>query len=238
MRRSPFFVLAGVFVIAIAMIGFSKTFFLPVSRGSFSPPPAIWIHAALMFCWIFLFLTQTILISTRNVRLHMRLGLGGAILAATIVPFGFAAGLSILGRDIGLMGVDAAYSAFLPTIIEPLLFGALVASAIALRRRPDFHKRLMLLATLSILGPAWFRFRHFFPSVENPLVVFGFWLAITPMVGAALWDALKERRIHPVYLTALPMLLAVYVVEVWGGGHPAFIAASKAVAGLLGAPSP
>lgn len=191
-----------------------------------------------MFCWIFLFLTQTILISTRNVRLHMRLGLGGAILAAIIVPFAFAAGLSILCRDIGLMGVDAAYSAFLPTIIEPLLFGALVAAAIALRRRPDFHKRLMLLATLSILGPAWFRFRHFFPSVENPLVVFGFWLAITPMIGAATWDALTQGRAHPVYLTALPALIAVYAVEVWSGGHPAFIAASKAVAGLLGAPAP
>ena len=41
-KRSPFFVLAAIFVIAIAFIGFSKTFFLPVSRGSFSPPPAIW----------------------------------------------------------------------------------------------------------------------------------------------------------------------------------------------------
>lgn len=91
----------------------------------------------------------------------------------------------------------------------------------------------MLLATLSALGPAWFRFRHFFPQVENPLVVFGFWLALFPMVAAALWDGWRNRRAHPVFLTVLPAMTAIYVVEVWGSGHPLFIAVAKWIAALL-----
>lgn len=48
------------------------------------------------------------------------------------------------------------------------MFTGLVAAGLINRRRPEVHKRLMLLATLLILWPAWFRFRHFFPGVPRP----------------------------------------------------------------------
>lgn len=222
----------AVFIVVIAFIGFSKTFFLPLLGRTFTAPVIIWVHAGLMFSWVFLFLTQALFISTGNFNWHRRAGIVGAILATLIVPFTIATGVAILPRDIANMG-EAAYSAFLPTIIEALLFGSLVAAAITLRSRPDYHKRLMLLATLSALGPAWFRFRHFFPQVDNPIVVFAFWLAIVPMLFAALWDGWRNGRMHPVFLTVLPAMLAIYVVEVWGSGHPWFLATAKYAAGLL-----
>ncbi|MEQ8179289.1 MAG: hypothetical protein RIC52_06180 [Amphiplicatus sp.] len=231
--RSGFFPAMAAFIVIIAFIGFSKTFFLPLLGRTFAAPAIIWIHAGLMFSWVFLFLSQTLFIRAGSFKWHRRMGIAGAALAALIVPFTIATGVAILPRDLANMG-EGGYSAFLPTIIEALLFGSLVAAAIALRGRPDFHKRLMLLATLSALGPAWFRFRHFFPEVENPIVVFAFGFAITPMLFAAVWDSWRNGRIHPVFLFVLPGMLAIYVVEVWGSGHPWFIGAAKYVAALLG----
>ena len=230
--QAGFFPAAGVIAIAAAMVGFSTTFFLPLFSGAFSAPAVKWIHAALMFCWVCLFMAQTLFIRTGTFAWHRRMGIVGAALAALIIPFTIATGVAILPRDLAAMG-DGGYSAFLPTLIEAFLFGSLVAAAIALRSRPDFHKRLMLLATLSAIGPAWFRFRHFFPAVENPLVVFGFWLALAPMVAAALLDGWLNRRIHPVFLTVFPVMIAIYVVEVWGSGHPLFIAVARKIAALL-----
>ena len=218
--------------VVVALAGFSKTFFLPVFARTFTAPAIIWIHAALMFGWIVLFMSQTLFIRAGNFNWHRRTGMIGAALAALIVPFTIAVGVAILPRDLAAMG-EAGYSAFLPTVIEAFLFGSLVAAGIALRARPDYHKRLMLLATLSALGPAWFRFRHFFPQVENPVAVFAFWLAITPMAVAAFWDRWRNGRIHPVFLTVLPAMIAIYAVEVWGSGHPVFIAAAKRIAALL-----
>lgn len=231
-RHSAFFTAFAVVVVIVALIGFSKTFFAPIFSGAFTAPLVKWIHAALMFSWTLLFLAQTIFIRAGVFQWHRTVGLAGAALAALIIPFTIATGLAVLPRDLAQMG-DGAYSAFLPTVIEAFLFGSLVTAAIAMRTRPDFHKRLMLLATLSALGPAWFRFRHFFPGVENPLVIFGFWLALVPMFVAVLWDWRRNGSIHPVFLTALPAMISIYVVEVWGSSHPLFVAAAKQIAALL-----
>lgn len=231
-RLSPFFPAAPAFALTVALVGFSKTFFLPLVAGAFAAPAVKWAHAGLMFGWLLVFLLQTFFIRQGNFEWHRRTGFVGAAIAALMVPFTIATAVAILPRDIAEMG-DGAYSAFLPSVIEALLFGSLVAAAIALRNRPDWHKRIMLLATLSILGPAWFRFRHFFPQVENPLVVFGFWLALIPMAIAVLIDVMRNRRLHPVFMTVLPAMVAIYVIEVWGSGNPLFVATAKWVAAHL-----
>ena len=55
----------------------------------------------------------------------------------------------------------------------PMMFAILVAAAIVYRRRPEFHKRLMLLAMIAIIWPAFFRFRHYFPQSLIPKLFLG-----------------------------------------------------------------
>lgn len=231
--KSAYYPALAMLVLVVAIIGFSKTFFAPLFAGTFAASAIIWVHASLMFSWVVLFMAQAMLIRTGNFKWHQRMGAIGASLVVLIIPFTIATGASVLPRDLANMG-EAGYSAFLPVIIEAFLFGGLVSTAIWLRKRPDYHKRLMLLATLSALGPAWFRFRHFFPQVENPVVVFAFWLAIVPMFAAAILDAWQSRRVHPVFLYVLPGIIVVYIIEVWGSSHPWFVSAAKFMAALLG----
>lgn len=230
--KSAFYPALAALILIVAIVGFSKTFFAPLFARTFTAPAVIYMHAGLMFSWIVLFMTQALLIRADDFKWHRRMGAIGGALVVLIVPFTIAAGVSVLPRDLANMG-EAGYSAFLPVIIEAFLFGGLVFAAILLRKRPDYHKRLMLLATLSVLGPAWFRFRHFFPQVENPIAVFSFWLAITPMFAAAIWDAWRNRQAHPVFLYVLPGIIAVYIIEVWGSSHPWFVATAKYMAALL-----
>ena len=58
----------------------------------------------------------------------------------------------------------------------------------------------MLLATIIILWPAWFRFRHYFPSVPRPDIWFGLVLADSLIVISWLWEMFKYKKIHPLLL--------------------------------------
>jgi hypothetical protein len=83
--------------------------------------------------------------------LHRRLGVAGAGLAVLLVPVGITTTVQAIRRV-------AAGGPGLPLALLPiplggvLVFATLVAAGILYRRRPETHKRLMLLATINILG--------------------------------------------------------------------------------------
>jgi hypothetical protein len=94
-----------------------------------------------------------------------------------------------------------------------LIFLAFVAAAVALRKKPDWHKRLMLLATIAILWPAWFRFRHFMPWVPQPEILPAVILADSLVVIAMLRDKLQFGQVQPAYSVFGVGLIAEHVAE-------------------------
>lgn len=68
--RSRFFVWIGVSGILVALVGFTKTFFIPLFSGAFAAPLLIYVHGALLFGWVFFFAIQSILVHRRDVRLR------------------------------------------------------------------------------------------------------------------------------------------------------------------------
>ena len=89
-----------------------------------------------------------------------------------------------------------------------LVFAALVAGAIAMRnRRGDVHKRLMLLATLSLTP---FAIGRLLSPTEAPFwLVYGLCLVVPLAV-----DTVRHRRLHPVFGWGAPSLL-VSLHVVW-----------------------
>lgn len=79
------------------------------------------------------------------------------------------------------------------------MFLLLVISAVAMRRRPDWHKRLVLLATVVVLWPAFFRFRHILPEMPRPDIFLGLLLADSPILLAAIRDKLRFGQVHPAW---------------------------------------
>jgi uncharacterized Fe-S cluster protein YjdI len=75
------------------------------------------------------------------------------------------------------------------------VFAGLVGSGLALRKRPDFHRRLMLLSCIGLLPPAVGRLPFAFAQAGGPLFFFGF--PDLCMVACAAYDTWKNRRLHP-----------------------------------------
>lgn len=198
-RPSYFLILSFVGLLA-AVIGFAKTFFVPVSQGTFSAPVSVHVHGAFAFAWIILFVVQNVLVNQRKYQLHRTLGLIGIIIAIGVMVTMIPVGIFAVDRELGRDSSGAAYSGLLGVVISGLLFFSMVLAGLITRRRPDYHKRFMLLATIVVLWPAWFRFRHYFPSVPHPEIWFALVLADSLIVISWFWEWLTLRKIHPVLL--------------------------------------
>src|SRR6185369_13321246 len=143
----------SVAVLATVFRGFARSYFL---RGHyFSTPlaPIGKVHGALFVAWTVLFLVQTVLIAQRRTSLHRRLGVLGAVLAGAMVIAGTSIAIASLRYNFAAGNV-AALSFFAMPMGDMLVFVILVAAGLACRRRSETHKRLMLLATISILDAA------------------------------------------------------------------------------------
>lgn len=228
--RSRFFLHIALAFLAIAGIGFSTTFFLPLAQGRFAAPVVIHLHGILCFAWLLFFLLQQRLVDTRRVSLHRRLGWAGAALCAALAISGVAVGVYATRRDLAAGADDAVLGQFVNILIEMLLFGGLVTAAIVRRRDRESHKRLLLLATISILGPAWLRFRHLLPAVEHPFIVFSL-IADSVLLVAIAHDLLAYKRVHPVYILAGGMMFGIHMIELFAGDSALWLQVGR---GLLG----
>lgn len=209
--RSAFLLNLTLVFVLIAIAGFSTTFFLPLARGTFKAPWYVYAHGGFMFGWLLLLVAQVALVRERQVAVHRRLGWAGAALTCAIIVSGVAAGVFSTRRDLA-MGETWPYGAFVNTVIEMIVFGALVGAAIAMRRRPQYHQRFLLLATISALGPAWFRFRHFMPFVPSPIVTFSL-IADSLLLVLIARDWSLQRKVHPVYVWGGGAMFAVHLIE-------------------------
>ncbi|HET8697862.1 MAG TPA: hypothetical protein VFO94_10275 [Gammaproteobacteria bacterium] len=182
---------------AAVFLGFSRTFFL---RGYFDPTPLavpFVVHGAVFTAWIALFVTQTSLVAARRVAVHRKLGWAGAALAVAMIGVAMVAAVASGRRDIAAGYVEESLTFFATPVLSMAVFAALIAAAIALRGRAETHKRLMLLATLSLLDAAVARWP--FPSlVGTPLGYYG--IADAFILVAILYDFASRRSVSAVYV--------------------------------------
>lgn len=184
-----------------AFAGFAPTYYLrpfaggPATTVSGAPiTPLLHLHAAVFTAWVLLFLVQTALVARRRVRLHRRLGVAGAALAAAMLVVGMSTALTGARNGVAPPGVDPLLFLVVP-FFDVLLFAALAAAAIWKRRDKEAHKRLMLLAYVALMPAPVARL----PGVLS-LGPLGFYLLsfVFLLLGIA-YDGASRRRVHPAY---------------------------------------
>lgn len=203
----------ALYALLVALTGFASTYFLPIARGGFHAPWFVHAHGGLLFGWLVLLVVQTTLARQRRMPTHRLLGRLALPLAAGMA----ASTLAVAYRALRLGAANddpTAVSSLLGSWTTMAIFAGLLGAAIHFRKRPEIHKRLIVVATVSILWPAWFRFRHLFPQVPRPEIVFAVVLSDAPIVVAALLDRTRTGRVHPAYLWAGGALIAEHVAEV------------------------
>jgi len=220
-RRSsdrPFFGAMSVGIAASVFVGFARTYYLRSQFLSTPLPLLLHVHGLVFTSWIVLFVTQTALVAGHRVDIHRRLGLAGSVLAAVLVIVGVTTAIVAARRNFAAGNEGALI--FLPTpLTDMLVFCLLAVAGIKYRRRSDVHKRLMLLATISILGAAIARW----PLAIMARGPFGFF-AVTDLFVAAVvvYDLATRRRGHPATLwggllivASQPIRLAIAHTSVW-----------------------
>ena len=214
---------------AIAMaitvfIGFAPTYYLrvvfgapPTVTGAATLSPLAQLHGVLFTGWVLLFVVQTALIASHRTRVHQRLGIAGGVLAAAMVIVGVSTAIAAASRGAAPPGVDPLAFLSIP-LFDMLLFATFVGAALWHRRQRETHKRLMLLAYISIIAAAVARFPGLLPY--GPLMFFG--LAFIFLVIAVIYDVVSRRRLHPTYIwggallvASVPVRLAMSGTETW-----------------------
>jgi hypothetical protein len=233
-RPTRFYIVMALVALAVALTGFAGTFFIPLGQGRFAAPPIIFIHGGLFFGWILLFVTQPSLIRAGHWRLHQKLGAVGGVIALAMAASGVAVGHYAAKRDLAAGAGEFASSSLVGVCTAMLMFLGLVAAGIAFRRRPEVHKRLMLLATIAVLWPAWFRFRHYFPAVPNPEIWFAVVAADSLILVCMIRDRLALGGVHPVYLWVGSGIIIEHAIEVVLFDSPPWRVVSHALMDLLG----
>ena len=218
---TDFYTWMAVACVLSAFLGFIPTYWSPLLAGQFAAHPVVHMHGIAFFSWTIFALVQTSLVPAGRVALHRSVGLAGISLATLLTMLGLLAALNSLLSSIA---VGRAYDAE-AFLIVPLAiiatFAVLFTLAIANIRRPEIHKRLMLMATVSILNAPLARplLTWVWPlngPTDVPPVwinVPACWLSYLLIVAALVYDWRTRGRPHTVYLIALPVLVILaYVV--------------------------
>jgi hypothetical protein len=207
--------------IAIAItvfVGFAPSYYLKDYFGRPPLPPLVHVHGLVFTSWIVLFFAQTVLIASHRVSVHRRLGLAGVGLAALLVVVGLATAVGSARRNVAAGGTGAL--AFLATPFgDMLVFAILVTAGILCRRRPETHKRLMVVATIALLSAAISRWPLAIIQ-RGPVALF----LVTDLflLAGVCYDLASRRRIHPAYVWAglllvisQPLRLAISHTDAW-----------------------
>jgi uncharacterized membrane protein YozB (DUF420 family) len=170
-RKPSYFFLIGVVGVLAVLIGFSRTFLVPMATGTFQAPMIIYIHGGFAFAWVLLFLGQAILIRKGQLPIHRRMGYAAAVVAfgaaVTMVP----AGSYQIERDLAKGLGETAVSSIVGVITSAIIFFGLVIAGIIYRGQPQVHKRLMLWPHSLCYGPRGFVSVITFPLYRD--LIFG-----------------------------------------------------------------
>lgn len=222
----------AVAVVITVFAGFARTYFL---RPYFEPVPLIpllHLHGLVFTSWVALFLTQTALVAAKRTSIHRRLGVAGMVLAVLMVVVGT---LTALVRARGAEvppGVGVSPLAFLTIPLgDMLVFAILVGAGFYFRRQAAAHKRLMLLAMISILPAAVARLPFAFIQEVGPLAFFG--LSDLFIVPCLLYDLFTRGRPHRATVLGGLLIVISHPLRLLVGGTQAWITFADWLTGLV-----
>lgn len=204
------------FSMALAMAGlvvwgFSRTVEANLFHAKPQRPLLLWMHGTAFATWMVFFILQSALVRTRKVSVHRLLGWFGATLATVMVVLGFTVSIVMTRFDMSVLHQTDVASFLSIPFEDMIVFGTCIALAIYWRTRPEYHRRLIFIASCVLMDAAigrfdfWYNHSIFYAGLDL-LIVLGM-----------MRDWIVDGRAHKVYLYALPpmILLQSLAVYMW-----------------------
>ncbi len=204
-RAHTFYLGLTVLLIAMVVRGFWATYFGQLLGGTVARHPAVHLHGAVFSGWMALLLAQVLLAATGRIRLHRRIGTVGVAYAVLVFCTGLVVSFvaPVLHVRAGEWTLDAAAAFMLLPLVDMVLFAGFFGTAVAYRRRPEIHKRLVLAATIALAFAAVGRLSL------SPWAFLLVWL--TPLFIAMAFDAFTLGRVHGANVIAALILATAFM---------------------------
>ncbi len=214
-RRTPrklhgYFIGFTLVFAAIVLIGFSRTFFLPMARGTLSKPPIVHLHGLFFFAWTALLVAQASLAATKRLKLHRTVGSFAGWLVLPMLVLGTLVASRDTVHDFKSGDGDAALTFYYGELADLAMFGLLTGGAMLLRHKPDYHKRWVILGSLGLIGAAIGRI----PEISGVFL----YIYLGLIASVAAYDIASRRSVHPATIAGAVVLLLLGLSEERIGG--------------------
>jgi len=204
-----FYFCMALLMAGLVVWGFSRTVDARLLHAKPPRPLLLWFHGAAFSAWIVLFMAQSALVRLRKVSVHRTLGWFGAALAATMVVSGFIVSVVMLRLDMTLLHRKNIASFLSVLWCDMIIFGACMALAIYFRKRPEYHRRLVFVASCQLMQAAFVRFHYigyhdlFYPALD------------VLVVAGILRDLVVDGRVNRVYLYVFPAMIVLQALATY-----------------------
>ena len=206
------FLAAAILFPLVVLAGYFKSYYF---SAFFDVKPVanalVHAHGLVMTLWVVYFSAQIALIRTKNVKIHMTMGMVGVALAALVVVVGMATAYDAqLVRGSAPPGVNP-HSFFVLPMLDMALFVVFFAAAVYHRKRPTEHKTLMLMTAIAFMPAALFRL----PVVPPQLMMH--WAFGVPMLVALAclgWHSAKHRKLNKVFAASVLLIIAAHPLRI------------------------
>jgi hypothetical protein len=195
-----FYLALGFLLAVLATIGFWPIYFRPLLAGGVDKQAVIHWHAAVYVGWLALFIVQCLLVATGKIALHRKLGNFGLVYGCGVVIVGIVTTVVRFATKLEEGGIEQVKHTGIFPFTDMILFSAFFGAAAYYRKKPELHKRLMVVAASSILIASTARFtsRLGVAGVEFHIINLMLWLA--PVLLAMAYDFARYKAVHAVYL--------------------------------------
>jgi hypothetical protein len=206
-------------LVVVAVVGFAPRSFAIINGMMPMPPLVVHLHAAVMASWVSLLAVQASLSLSGRMDLHRRVGLASLVVGPLVLIMLIAITIARQNAAYGTPAGPIVNNILFVQIRSIVLFPTFFIWALSTRRTdPQMHKRMMLLATLSLLDAgiarmSWLPYNQF-PREYLTIHLYLLLLVVPPL----LHDLIRLHRIHRAWLWGLGLMLPWVVATefVWG----------------------
>jgi len=196
-----FYFAMSLLVAAIVVWGFSHTVDQNLIHPAVPRPLILWFHAAAFSAWVVFFIFQSTLVRTHNVKWHRFFGWFGAALGTAMVVLGVTTAIVMTRFDAHSLHEPGGDAFLIVPFYDVAAFATLFTLAVLWRKKPELHRRLIFIATCGLLAAAFGRMPYLAPHL------FFYWALDGVILLGVVRDLLVNRRVHKVYLIAVPTLI-------------------------------
>lgn len=190
----------------IAYAGFAPSYFTPLAEGTLSKTTAVHFHAMIYVGWLALFAIQSSLPMMGKIKLHRRIGPYAVTYGIGVLIAGLFVTISRLQDWVSAGEVEKLGINVMLPLTDMIYFAILFSLAVYFRKKPDLHKRLMVLTGTMLVFPGAVRIEYLTSPMNLPL----FYLVwLSPILLAITHDACYRRKFYTVYALGIVLLLTM-----------------------------